>query len=42
MKLTLFANNLFDEKYVTSIETGGTAASVGDERKFGIQFSAKF
>lgn len=44
-KLTVFAKNLFDERYLTylSIASGGTqTAGVGDSRQFGVQLTAKY
>lgn len=40
--LTLFAKNMFDEKYLTSVGIGGTQATVGDEQLFGVTLLGKF
>jgi iron complex outermembrane recepter protein len=44
-KLTFFAKNLFDERYLTYISnlSGGVrTAGVGDSRQFGLQLSVKY
>lgn len=44
-KLTLFAKNLFDERYLTYISNpsaGVRTAGVGDSRQFGLQLSVKY
>ena len=41
-RLTVFAKNLFNEEYLTSITTGGATASVGDSRQFGLQLAVKY
>lgn len=40
--LTVFAKNLFDEEYVTNIRSGGTGATVGDGRLFGVTLRGEF
>lgn len=42
LKLTLFVDNVFNEQYVTSIGNAAATASIGDERKFGFEMTAKF
>ncbi len=38
---TVFAKNLFDEQYVTSIESGRREATVGDERLAGVMVTGR-
>lgn len=40
--LTLFAKNILDEEYVTSISQGATEATVGDEQLFGVTLRGRF
>lgn len=40
--VTAFARNLFDEEYLTSITSGGTQATIGDGRVFGIRATGRF
>ncbi len=42
LTFTAFAKNLFDEQYLTSISSGGTYATIGDGRSFGIQVTGRF
>ena len=40
--VSLFARNLLDEKYLTSITAGRTEATIGDSRMIGIKATARF
>jgi outer membrane receptor protein involved in Fe transport len=40
--LTVFAKNVFNEEYVTSIERGADEATVGDERLVGVTMRGRF
>ncbi|HRF07084.1 MAG TPA: TonB-dependent receptor [Xanthobacteraceae bacterium] len=40
--LTVFAKNLFDERYLTYIANGGTQAGVGDTRQFGVTWQVRY
>ena len=40
--VSLFARNLFDERYLTSISAGRTEATIGDGRMIGIKATARF
>jgi iron complex outermembrane recepter protein len=40
--LTVFAKNVFDAEYITSINTTGTEATVGDERLVGVTLRSRF
>ena len=40
--LTVFAKNVFNEEYVTSIENGADEATVGDERLVGVTLNGRF
>ena len=40
--VSLFARNLFDEQYLTSIAAGRTEATIGDGRMIGIKATARF
>ena len=42
LKLTAFAKNLFDKQYLTSINSVGSKATVGDGRTFGLQLKGRF
>ena len=37
----LFARNLFDQRYLTSIAAGRTEATIGDGRMIGIKATAR-
>jgi len=39
---TAYAKNLLNEKYLTSISSNGTSASIGDARTVGLQVTARF
>ncbi len=39
---SIFAKNLFDEEYITGIESGRTNASIGDSRLVGVELRGKF
>ena len=39
---TVFTKNVFDEQYVTSIESGRREATVGDERLAGVMLTGRF
>ena len=41
-KVTLFAKNLLDEEYVTSLSPGATEATVGDGRLVGVTLTQRF
>jgi outer membrane receptor protein involved in Fe transport len=40
--LTVFAKNLFDERYLTYIANGATTAGVGDSRQFGVTWQVRY
>lgn len=40
--LTAYVENMFDKDYITSVNSTGTRASIGDGRTFGIQLNASF
>lgn len=42
LKVTAFAKNLFDEQYLTGIDSTGSLATIGDGRTFGLQVNGSF
>ena len=40
--LTVFAKNLFDERYLTYIANGAAQAGVGDSRQFGVTWQVRY
>lgn len=40
--VALYCNNLFDEDYITSIDSTGMRASIGDARTVGIELTGRF
>lgn len=42
LTFTVFAKNVFNEDYVTSLDRDGTEATVGDERLVGVTLTGKF
>ena len=40
--VALYVRNLFDQQYVTSIDSTGANATVGEGRSFGLRLRATF